>query len=458
MSTPSTPPAVVAKPLRRRSIFSGVLLIGLGVLFLYHNFRGGFDLLELLNRWWPLLLIFWGLTKLYDHFAARRTGQVAPRAITGGDIFLVFFTIALAASVGGADWTGRRGNFDFGAIFPHEPYTFSEELPAQPLKADSPVNISTDYGDITVVPQDAAELRVRIKKSARAGGEGEAKRLADKVSVAVSKNGDATQIGTQTQGGRVRVDLEVLVPKRASITARAPRGEIHVGGVAGSVNAEARNGNIEVRDAGGDVGAQIAHGDVHVVDSGGNVRISGRGGQIEVANVKGEATVDGSFYGPITIAKVGKGARFVSGRTDLTVSRLAGRFEASSGKLEISDAPGSVALVTNKNDVSLENVTGRIHIENKAGNVELRFTQPPKEDIEVSTESGNVELVLPAKSTFEVHAEARQGDIDAEFSDQLAKQVTQTQGSSRLDGKIGAKGPQIKLKTTYGAIRLHKSE
>ncbi len=114
--------------------------------------------------------------------------------------------------------------------------------------------------------------------------------------------------------------------------------------------------------------------------------------------------------------------------------------------------------MTRKNDIELENVAGRIHIENKDGNIELRFAQPPREEVSVANESGSIKLVLPAKSTFEVHAEARQGDVDCEFSDQLAKEQVQERGNTRLDGKVGPKGPQIKLKTTYGSIRLKKGE
>jgi len=445
-------------PLRRRSIFSGVLLILLGVFLLWHNFRGGFSVWQLFERWWPLLFILWGLAKLYDHLVARRSGEAAPRAITGADIFLVILVVALVGSIGLVEripWDGPR--HVWGLPW-EQPYSFSEELPARAVKAGSPISISTDFGDIIVHSEDTAEIRVVVKKTAKAGDEGEARRMADQVSVVITEAGGAHQVSTQNQGGRVQVDLEVHVPQQATITARTSRGGVQVNGVSGNVTVEAMRGNIEVRDCGGDVSAQIERGDIHVADAQGNVKVSGRGGQIEIADVKGEAAVDGEFYGPVIMEKVGKGARFVSRRTDLTISQLSGRFEASSGKLAISDAPGTVSLVTRKNDIELENVAGRIHIENKDGNIELRFAQPPREEVSVANESGSIKLVLRAKSTFEVHAEARQGDVDCEFSDQLAKEQVQERGNTRLDGKVGPKGPQIKLKTTYGSIRLKKGE
>src|SRR5258708_32680968 len=74
---------------RRRSIFTGTVLILLGLIFLAQNFRGDFGFFTLFGRWWPLILILWGITKLYDRLAAQRSGEGAPPTITGGEILLV---------------------------------------------------------------------------------------------------------------------------------------------------------------------------------------------------------------------------------------------------------------------------------------------------------------------------------------------------------------------------------
>ena len=447
---------------RRRSIFTGLLLILLGVLFLWHNLRGSFVIWQLLERWWPVLLILWGLAKLYDHLAARRTGQTAPRTITSGEVFLVFLVLALAGAIGFGDWYHQHG----GSWPPWaQSYSFSEDVPAKAVPPDARISIRTDRGDITVRPEDAAEVRVVVKKTVNASdsdpwhhdAEAEAKRRAEQVTVGISENAGGYEVGTQNQGGDVRVDLEVHVPKQASITARSSHGGVQVAGLAGSVTAAAQRGDLDIRNIGGDVSAQLERGDAHIIGARGDVKLSGRGGTIEVADVKGEAVVQGEYYGPIRIAKAGKGARFLSRRTDLTVSQLSGRIETGSGRLEISDAPGNLSLVTRKFDIVLDNVTGRVSIEDRDGNVELRFRQPPREDIAIKDETGNIELVLPPQASFEVHAESRKGDVDSEFNDAALKKVEEG-GSSKLDGQHGAKGPTISLRTSYGTIRLRKSE
>ncbi len=444
---------------RRRSVFSGLLLILVGVVLLMQNLRGDMRFLYLLRDWWPLLFILWGLAKLYDNLMARRTGQSPPRTVTGGEILLVFLIVAVVGSVYANRWIPGRIEIDDSGFewFGSTSYSFNEDIPAKAVAADARISIRTDRGDISVHAEDAAEIRVLVKKTVHAGDEGDAQNRAKQVNVVVRDAGGGYEVTTENQGGRISVNLEVHVPKRATITAETSRGAIQVSGIQGSVTVETRRGGIEVRDSGADVSAQTDRGDVHIVGAKGNVKLSGRGGQVEIVDVKGEAAIQGEFFGPIRVEKVAKGTHFVSRRTDLTVSELAGRIETGSGRLEISDAPGNLTLTTSRYDVVLENVAGRIHIENHDGNIELRFPQAPKDSIDVVNRSGNIEITLPAKASFEIQATSRSGEIDSDF-EELSKQEKAAGNHSTLSAKIGAKGPTINLQTSYGTIRLRKGQ
>jgi len=84
--------------------------------------------------------------------------------------------------------------------------------------------------------------------------------------------------------------------------------------------------------------------DIKVSDTKGNIKISGHGGEINVSGATGGLTIEGEFYGAIRADKVAKGVRFISQRTDLTLSQLAGHMEAGPGNLEIFDAPGNLSV------------------------------------------------------------------------------------------------------------------
>jgi hypothetical protein len=84
-------------PRRRRSITGALILITLGLILLYANLRPDFDPFSMLWRYWPLLLIFWGIGRIVDYFVFERPdaqGQVT-RSGHSGEFFGVLILIVL---------------------------------------------------------------------------------------------------------------------------------------------------------------------------------------------------------------------------------------------------------------------------------------------------------------------------------------------------------------------------
>jgi DUF4097 and DUF4098 domain-containing protein YvlB len=132
--------------------------------------------------------------------------------------------------------------------------------------------------------------------------------------------------------------------------------------------------------------------------------------------------------------------------------------EASSGNLEIADAPGNLSLRTNSYDVSIENAGGKVKVDNRNGNIEVRFSSPPREDIDITNSNSTISLSLPGSSSFDIVADCHSGDIDSDFSAESLKKVSKESGDSHLEGKYGSgRGPKINLKTSYGSISLRKT-
>jgi DUF4097 and DUF4098 domain-containing protein YvlB len=247
----------------------------------------------------------------------------------------------------------------------------------------------------------------------------------------------------------------VNVPKQVTILANSGRGDISASDLSGSVSATAQHGNVQIHDVSGDLDANMHHGDARITAIQGNVHLTGSGSEVELGDIKGDATIEGEFYGPVRVRNVAKTTRFVSSRTDLTIVQLPGRMEMDSGQLQISDTPGGVTLVTKNKDVNVENVAGRIHVENRHGDINVQLRQPPHEEISIPDDSGEITLTLPASSSFEILATSRSGEIQSDFQAPTLKS-TQTKENSQLEGKIGVHGPQIHLTTTYGTIHIRK--
>jgi len=444
----------------QRSLFPGLALLFVGVLLLVHNYRG-LDIRHLLGHWWPLLIILWGAIKLFERAAASRSSQTSPSPITAGEVVLVIGLLSLLGIVAavdvvkdkipgpGIDWPPRGNHFDF-------------DLNVEPkaVPADSRITVRSVRGDISVRSTDESQIRVDGKKSIQAWSETDAEHIASAVSVEIVKNGDGYEVRPVSEGSRdsrFDLNLDIAVPKKAALTIRNERGNVSVSDMDKPVVVSTTRGDVEVRDTTGDVSVDAQKGKVTISDTKGNVKISGHGKEINVSAATGGLTIDGEFFGPIRADKIAKGVRFVSQRTDLTLTQLTGHMETGSGNLEIADAPGNLTLRTNSYDISIENAGGKLKVENRNGNIEVRFSQPPKDDIELSNSSAPITLILPESSSFEIGADCHSCDIDSEFSVDSLKQ-TQTGGDSHLEGKYGnGRGPKILLKTSYGSISIRKT-
>ena len=58
----------MTSPSRKGALTFGVVLIVIGVIFLLENWYSPFSFWRLVAKYWPVILIFIGLKKLYGYF------------------------------------------------------------------------------------------------------------------------------------------------------------------------------------------------------------------------------------------------------------------------------------------------------------------------------------------------------------------------------------------------------
>lgn len=440
---------------RGSSVFSGVLLLFVGIVLLLHNYHG-LDLRHLFQHWWPLILITWGGLKLYERTLGARGGDFTGSPITAGEVFLVLGMLAVIGVVVATetvkdqirDWTGDWADM------------VESDLDVTPLKvpANARVVIRSGRGGVNVRSSDEAEIRVNGKKGVKSWSENEARRISKAVSVEVVKNGDGYEVRPAGSGdSRVNLDIDVVVPKKAQVSVRNEKGPVTVVDMATPVDVNSGAGDIEVRNTNGDVTIDMKRGDAKISSTRGDVNIAGSGDSVDVSDTSGSLTINGEFVGPVRADKVAKGVRFVSHRSDLTITQLGGHMEAGSGNIEVVDAVGNLTLNTREEQVDLENIGGKIKVDNRNGNIEVRFSAPPKEDVEIYNSSAAITLSMPSASNFEIVADCHSGDIDTEFESDSLK-ATNSSGNAHLEGKYGnGRGPKIILKTSYGSIAINKN-
>jgi hypothetical protein len=446
----------LARP-RTSGVFSGLLLIVFGVLILMHNY-GQLELGNLFSHWWPLIFIFWGATNIYERTLAQRQGR-SSGWITPGEVFLVIALLLVVTVVVVASKIPHQ--IEEWGITTGDPYRFDLDVEPQPITPNARILIRSGRGAITVRSSDEPTLRITGQKNIRTYSEADAEKRSKSIDIKAGKDGETYEIrptGFDLGDSRISVDMEVVVPKKAAVIVRNERGDIHVSDMATDVSVTTQNGDVEINDTTGNVDVATQKGDVKITDTRGDVKVAGHGSEIGVVNATGSLTVDGEFYSSIRADKIAKGVRFISQRTDLTLTQLGGHFEKSSGNMEIADAPGNLTSRTKNVTISLDNVTGKIVLDNTNGPIELQFSTPPKEDITVNNERASITLSIPSSSSFEIQADCRSCDINSEFTGGSLNPTHADNGDSHLAGKYGAaRGPKIILKSSYDSIQIRKT-
>lgn len=451
-------------PSGRRSIFGGLLLILIGVAFLLRHHLPEFGLGHLIRLYWPVILIVWGLAKLFDNFSARRSGDSRPPLISGGEIALLILLFVAVSGIWGVekirDQIGGGGFSSWDDIWAKKGVPVSEDVPPVAVKPNSSVSVHSPHGDVTVFADEQTDLRVVATKTVSAVNDAESEKLGQEVKIEITPVSGGFRVepsGITGDRSHTRVDLEIHLPKKVSVTAQTDSGDITITGVSGSVTALSQRGDVAIHNVASDVTATMQNGDVRIEHVHGDVHLHGKGNGVDLSDVTGSATIDGEFFGPIQVSGIAQTTQFNSSRTDLTILKMRGRLDMDSDSLQISDADGGVKLKTHDKSISLENTSGRIDVINTNADVSISLKKAPSDEISVQNSSGGVDLSLPANSGFELSAASQSGEVDTEFDDSGLNKQSEGE-TSRLSGKIGAHGPKIILNTTYGTISVRKSD
>lgn len=130
---------------RRTSLVLPILLIALGFLFLYATWRPAFDPWPILRTYWPLILIFIGLGKIWD-VSRQRQNPAGSRAgfSLGSTLGVLAFVLVLTALF----WHGRAFSRDRRSSLVHLRH-YSQTVDRQNAKSVH-ASLETAAGEFTI--------------------------------------------------------------------------------------------------------------------------------------------------------------------------------------------------------------------------------------------------------------------------------------------------------------------
>ncbi len=124
------------------------------------------------------------------------------------------------------------------------------------------------------------------------------------------------------------------------------------------------------------------------------------------------------------------------------------RARTSGGSVEISEVTGEVEARTSGGHVHVHDVGGPVFARTSGGRISVRFNDRAEGDIETS--GGSIEVEVEEGVGIELDASTSGGrvSIDSEL------RVSGTISRSRVQGKINGGGPELRLRTSGGNVRL----
>jgi Putative adhesin len=460
--TPPTPPLPPRPP--HRSIAGPVVLILMGILFLMVT-MGVFDrysILVMFGRFWPALLILWGVIKLIEYEQGKRYGQPV-RGIGAGGIFLVLFLIIfglLASQLSRVNWKGLGEHIQIGdnegldEIFGGSTFDYSDEL-SQEIPVGSTLHVNDDRGAITINASDSKTIKVSVRKKVRAEKESEADtyNAKTKPQITVADKVVTLDANVHAAGDKgITTDMDIYVPRNTSLVIVSRRGAVTINGMEGTVEATNHSGEVDLNDQTGNVVLSLEQSAARAEHVKGDITIQGRANEVDLEDVDGAVHLNGEFQESTRLVRVSKTVSFHSSRTDMEFASLDGRLDLDSGDLRADSLTGPMRLTTRSKDISLEGLSGDLRLEDQNGTVEVGLRKPG--NIQIDNRKGDVQISIPPNTPVKIEARTHEGEIESDFEE---IKVENNDKQSSASGSIGTNGPPVVVNCEKGTIEIRKA-
>lgn len=449
--------------MRRGSLVFPLILVLIGTLFLINNLNPGIPVFEIAGRYWPFLLIGWGVLRgaevLYIH-ARNRPLPIA--GMSGGEWALVIFLMIVGTGIAGVNNlkqhfpTGRitmRGLEMFG-----EPYDYPVSG-SIPIDKASRLVVENLRGNVRIVGGNTTEIKVTGRNTIRAFGETEAKKLSEQMPFELLSQNNQIVLRTNqerlTGEGRVASDLDITVPKNLLISCRGRHGDFDITDITGNVEINSENAGVRLHEIGGDIQLDLRRSDiVRATNIKGNIEIKGRGDDLELENIEGQVSVLATYSGDIHFRNLAKPVRYESSNSTLTAAKVPGYIRMTRGELTGNSVTGPLTVQSRLKDVRLSDFTDTVEIDVDRGDIELRPGKLPLAKVDVRTRNGDIELALPESARFNLDAKTDRGELDNSFGGSIQQESHDRGGTMRSSN---GQGPVLKVHTDRGKIFVRKA-
>lgn len=272
------------------------------------------------------------------------------------------------------------------------------------------VTLCMASGDVQVKGWDRPEIKVVATSVRQLELQGGGASPAQRVEVVLSNAPKASQDEALVCDCRAVSDLEINVPRGATVEIKTRSGDIEVSQVA-VARINNTSGDISLSNVAKGVEAQTISGDISLSDSGGRIILNTVGGDVEASNIR------------------------------------------------TTEASDDFKAHSTSGDISLDDVAqARLSANTTSGMITMTGRLAQRGNYDLNTFSGDVVLNIPSNSSFKLNARAQQGTINTDFAikssnDEDSQNLLE---GRRLTGTVGSGDATVTINTFNGTVRLQK--
>ena len=446
---------------RQRSFAGPIVLILVGVVLLLAKLDiiGWGSLRDAFARYWPTLLILWGVIKLVEYQQAKSAG-VQPAGIGAGGVVLIIFLIMFGVSSKKFVDMRDSGMFnvddnEWPEFLRGQSFTFDDQI-EQSFASASRLQITSGRGNINLNVGDNDRIKVMIRKTVHAANQSDADRYSGRVKPTLTVVDKVATLNANTEGAGdhdVSVDLDIYIPRKVTVAISSRHGEISVMGRDGDLEINSDSGKVSLLDIAGNAKLNIEKSGVSVSKLSGDLTIDGKVKEVSINDVKGTVRLTGEFYEDVSLARIAKAVSFKTSRTDLELSGVAGTLDLDGGDLHASSVAGPLRLLTKEKDIRLDGVNGDVRVSNNDGGVEVRINKLPIGNIDINNRNADVQIYLPEQAGFKLDANTDNGEVESGFSE---LKVNNGDDRGQASGTVGNGAGSIRVSNAHGGIEIRK--
>jgi hypothetical protein len=266
-----------------------------------------------------------------------------------------------------SDFFRRRGGLSGPS---HE---FTESLTAEAAGVTA-IEVSNAFGDVVVrrSGDPNAPISIGLRKEVFTRKPETAETTSNKLKIVMNREGSRLRIST-TRNPRVtyrtKTHFEITTPLPVNVQIVNKNGRTVVEG-AKAVDLSGEYDEMRVTDVTGECVARNRHGNLEVISAALGCRVVTDFGDVHIERLLGPSNAEVSHGNlrAIDIAALTAKLKF----SDLMARKIGGNLSTTGehSDLQIDDVKGEVTL-NNQGDIDIQNITGRVSIENRRGHVRL---------------------------------------------------------------------------------------